>query len=359
MGVFCSDPGQRPGHNLRFAGDSLDDTETSDEWPPAEVKPCGFVARKSSPANKKRGLPSVKKVPLSSKHLRVYQSEKKWQECSFDLDSVNEADLLAEKALSDITYHAYWHNPSMGARLTEANLSMRDSKEVWKNSVNMVSLQKARWNDRKARSVCSDRVVHYGTYWCGDREEIFSQQCPRCSSREPISNESYAKSDSESDSLKYPRTQTRDSESLSDEVLFMGRSTQVNKQKAISPGTSETDRSSLPKSCRSAPFGYRTYVRDDKKRSDGHYIYPETNESRAKVEYSQFKIYKNVRQEGTIRPSDQYIADAGELSARPIERVTNTEEDGLIFNTLGVEDILYKDWPETDCKTRRSEVTLP
>lgn len=363
MGAICSDPKRKPENNWRFTTESFDDSEFSD---------CS-ISEPLVEVNAEKSPPFVKTIPLSSKQLCVNLAENKKRDCYFDLDSVNDSHSLPEKALSDITLHTCKHNPYRPARLTKANLSIRDSKGIWKGNSHQVPVQfhKEQFNPLMARSVCSDQPLYRMTYQGGHRENIRSI-CSRCSSREYLANGRCIshKSDSVSDSLEYPRSRKKESEPLKlqkDQVDLCKEGRSIgNKLKSNSPQTCETDRTSPFLSYTSMPVGSQRCADEEKKHNDGYFFYSKTNDARGKGDLQpvdlNFDFRKHI-QAATVG-FEKYTSDSLELHTRPSEKVVineNEDDGGLIFNTTLIEGTINKGWQEADYvkRQRRSEAFLP
>lgn len=366
MGGFCSDPGRRPDlQNLRYTIDEgFDLNESSDGETPSER------------TGSEHSTPSITKVPISAIHRRVYRNERKERQNFFDLDSVDEVNEVAEKALSDITSIRY--KPKKRARLTRANLSIRDhqstpSLRVHRHNLRFNSQRPSSvcsdqpgWNDYQPRSRSSSRAGDKMPKSLGDARRDSDKSRLGYSTDERSFNtlDPYEKSESDSDSLKFPRKKEEAKGFQSEEELKKCNVVDiVNKPKPCSQYTSETDITSLRNNGSSACSSYDLQQRDRFRSS-------EECKHAAKRCSRPFSMKHDFQQPPEVPMLIQTNNDdiEIELPSRRSQRIVlpdelNKENDidvGLIFSTSGNEALLNKDWSQIDYTQKCNEnVVLP
>lgn len=319
MGIFCSDP--VPGSGVRDFRYALD----------AELDFCELSDCESETGctnSEQSCTPSVKRVPIPVNQLRLYKNESKKRECFFDLDSVDEAHEDMEKAFSDVTSMRYI--PNKQARLTKANLSKRDSKQnSHQGSMLRVHGQNGRWNSRRPRSVCSYQAGRNSTRprsICSDKvlyireksnayvDEGSSIISPRgyCIDERSLNASANfdEKSESESDSLKFPkfpRTRADATEQLDEGIdhkhqaikdtpeqileVRMNSFCKVKELKPISPNSNDTDKTSLG-NCGSPEI----FALDRQQRGVGSFNYTEGKKQTLKRDNSFFQLNHDSEQ---------------------------------------------------------------
>jgi len=352
MGLFCSDLKHRQElHDLRYAvqvQEVVDDNELSD----GDSRSIVTVSEESS-------APSVKRVPLSALHRRVYRDEKKKREIFFDLDSVDEANEVAEKAFSDITSVRY--KPTNRSLLTKANLSIRErmsapsqgmlSQNAWWNNARPPSVcsDQAGWNSRRPRSTGRSLLVYKTARSSGYTETGSAKFAPGYSTDERSFNTSLdlnEKSDSGSDSLKYPRKQAEAKDSLKFEFHKNQMVDIINRVKPSSLNTNETDQTS--------PYSSHNRLHRAEERKEAS---QRCNSNIASNhDFRQPHEVLMLIDDNTVGNA---VSQRSELEVAEIEK-ENEDDVGLIFKTLEGEDVLSEGWSKTDHVPGNNEhVALP
>jgi len=418
MGVMCSDPGGRPAVHDRFTVD----VESFPELDP------GFSE------SEQNCTPSIRTVPISANDLRIYRVEKKKRDSFFDLDAVDEANEFTGKVMiSDMTC-----NRNKPKSLTKANLQVRERKQgnyclprvhVKNQNYRMnfpragsVCSDKEEWKTSRAISVCSDHAVYLhpraAVYtgkgsrqhtvsprgYCtdefvsacdsSDQTDYFmartSAQKDRYSSKCTVSQREYftdelsynasielaEKSESESDSLKFPRTCDEAREPPSEETLVQFRAIDTHTETSISPRENSffkvkklkpstphicTDTISLRSSGSAANDVY--------KRGDCRSVCSKSSEQRLKrdknsadmivvfqhpLEDPMLSCAKTTDDEVELDEKSQHTFLAGEINNK------DEVEGGLIFTTQDRGELFQRVFQDTeDAESNNKNVALP
>jgi len=369
---FCSDNGHRAElDNLRFA--ATDVIVNQNELSDGDARSIGTCSEQSS-------APSIKRVPVSALNRRFYWEEKRKRENFFDLDSVDEANELVpcpEKALSDITSVRY--KPIKRSLLTKTNLLMRDhisspsQRLLYKDkggTPRSVCSDQVVWSSRRLRSSGLNLDVHKSTKTSGNTGRGSAVGPLGYSTDERSVNTSpeiHQKSDSESDSLKYPKKLAEAKDSL-EEVFhksqFVDRDI-INKIKPYSQNTSDTDQTSHRNS--GSPAFHSSCNKHH--RGGNTFKYPNERKGASKWCTSSLVSNHDFRQSPQV-PMLIYESTASneiEVRSRPtqhISKIVNDKENevdvALIFKTPVDENVLDEGWSKTDYAPGENEdVALP
>jgi len=314
---------------------------------------------------------------LQQKIVEFTETSKKKRDNFFDLDSVDESNEFPEKALSDITSVRY--KPGKRSLLTKTNLLIRDHKSAppqqllyqhWNGRPRSVCSDQALWNNRRHRSSGMNLDVHKIAKWSQHTERGSGKNQLGYSTDERSFNTSLEvdeKSDSASDSLKYPRKQA-EAKNSPEKVFHKSQLVDIdigNKIKPSSQKTSDTDQTSHRNS--GSPAYYSSYNRQH--RGHNTFKYPEERKGSAK-ECSTNLASNHDGQELPEVPmlieENTVDSDIKHLS-RPSQRITeiaidieNDVDVQLIFKTPADQDLLKESWSKTDYAPEDNEgVALP